>query len=61
MTDKTRYTCPCKVCGGFAFEAPVGLIPDGKHHQAMVHNYAQMVRNPAMAAVMAAKGLRKAA
>jgi hypothetical protein len=55
MTE--THTCQCPTCGGVTFTAPQGYVPQGRDYAAMVHNYAQMVRNPAMRGVMAARGL----
>lgn len=55
----TTHTCDCKVCAGLAFTAPSGYISGTpKQVRDMVHNYAHMVRNPAMAPRLAAQGVK---
>lgn len=51
------HTCNCKVCEGITFTTTRNdtLTPT------MVHNYAQMVANPPMVAVMRAKGFERVA
>jgi len=59
--DIETYTCDCNVCNGQAITAPVGAISGTpKRVRDLVHNYVAMTRNPAMAPIMAQRGIRRA-
>lgn len=53
----TTHTCDCKVCNGITYTS----TRTDRMTPTMVHNYAQMVANPAMVNVMAAKGFQRIA
>lgn len=54
------HACDCTVCNGQAISAPVGAISGTpKRVRALVHNYVAMTRNPAMATVLAQRGIRR--
>ena len=58
MSTTIIHKCDCTVCKGIVFTAPAGYV-DGtpKQIRDMVHNYAQMVRNPLFGPRLAAKGV----
>jgi len=60
VTTET-YTCDCSVCNGQAITAPVGAISGTPRRvRDLVHNYVAMTRNPAMAPILAQRGIRQA-
>lgn len=58
--DTETYACDCTVCNGQAISAPAGAISGTpKRVRDLVHNYVAMTGSPALAPVLARRGIRR--